>query len=67
LVVATNDLWIASSAIRHGIPLISNNRKHFEKIPTLILISETPAKTTPVPTTGDLFKSPVSGTPPTTK
>ncbi|HEY3975588.1 MAG TPA: type II toxin-antitoxin system VapC family toxin [Candidatus Sulfotelmatobacter sp.] len=67
LVVATNDLWIASSAIRHGIPLISNNRKHFEKIPALILISETPTKTTPVPTTGNLFKPLDSGTPPATK
>lgn len=54
--VGTNDLWIASSAIRHAIPLVSNNRKHFEKIPGLRLISETPAKTAPVSTTGDLFK-----------
>ena len=29
--VADNDLWIAACAIRHSIPLISNNRKHFEK------------------------------------
>ncbi len=27
--VAGNDLWIAACAIRHSIPLISNNRKHF--------------------------------------
>lgn len=57
LVVAANDLWIASCAIRHAIPLISNNRKHFEKIPGLTLISETPAKTAPVPTTESLFKT----------
>jgi tRNA(fMet)-specific endonuclease VapC len=56
LTVGTNDLWIAACAIRHAIPLITNNRKHFEKIPGLTLISETPAKTAPVPTTGDLFK-----------
>ncbi len=55
-VVATNDLWIASCAIRQAIPLISNNRKHFERIPGLTLISETPTKTAPVPTTDDLFK-----------
>jgi tRNA(fMet)-specific endonuclease VapC len=58
VVVATNDLWIASCAIRHAIPLVSNNRKHFEKIPNLTLISETPVKSIPVPKTGDLFKPP---------
>ena len=58
LVVAPNDLWIASCAIRHAIPLISNNRKHFEKIPGLRLISEVPAKASPVPVSGDLFKTP---------
>jgi tRNA(fMet)-specific endonuclease VapC len=29
IVVADNDLWIAACAVRHSIPLISNNRKHF--------------------------------------
>jgi tRNA(fMet)-specific endonuclease VapC len=40
--VADNDLWIAACAVRHSIPLISNNRAHFEKIPGLVLISEAP-------------------------
>ncbi len=40
--VADNDLWIAASAVRHSIPLISNNRSHFEHIPGLVLISEAP-------------------------
>jgi len=40
--VADNDLWIAACALRHSIPLISNNRGHFEAIPGLILISEAP-------------------------
>jgi len=56
LVVADNDLWIAACAVRHSIPLITNNRKHFEKIPGLHLISESPAKTVPPPTTKDLFE-----------
>jgi predicted nucleic acid-binding protein len=38
--VADNDLWIAACAVRHSIPLVSNNRAHFEVIPSLILISE---------------------------
>jgi hypothetical protein len=41
-VVADNDLWIASCAVRHKLPLISNNRKHFQAIPELTLISEAP-------------------------
>lgn len=56
ITVADNDLWIAACAVRHSIPLISNNRKHFDKIPGLVLISETPAKTAPVPKTTSLFE-----------
>jgi tRNA(fMet)-specific endonuclease VapC len=39
-VLADNDLWIAACALRHKLPLVSNNRKHFEGIPGLTLISE---------------------------
>jgi tRNA(fMet)-specific endonuclease VapC len=38
--IAANDRWIAACAIRHDIPLISNNRRHFDGIPGLNLISE---------------------------
>jgi len=41
--VADNDLWIAACAIRHGIPLVSNNFKHFDGIPGLVLRSEVQA------------------------
>src|SRR5579863_6724660 len=41
-VVADNDLWIAACAVRHKLPLISNNRKHFQVVPELNLISEAP-------------------------
>jgi hypothetical protein len=40
--VADNDLWIAATAVRHSIPLISHNRKHYDDIPDLVFISETP-------------------------
>jgi hypothetical protein len=53
--------WIEASAIRHSIPLVSNNRKHFERIPGLKLISESPSKTAPVPTSGELFKTAAHG------
>jgi predicted nucleic acid-binding protein len=47
--VLQNDLWIAACALRHNLPLISNNRKHFEGIPGLNLISEAPKTRLPEP------------------
>ena len=41
--VGDNDLWIAACAIRHSIPLVSNNFKHFNGISGLILKSESQA------------------------
>lgn len=38
--IEDNDTWIAACAIRYSIPLISNNRSHFERILDLVLISE---------------------------
>jgi tRNA(fMet)-specific endonuclease VapC len=40
--VGDNDLWIAACAVRHAIPLITHNRRHFEGIPGLNFISEAP-------------------------
>jgi predicted nucleic acid-binding protein len=42
LSVATNDLWIAACAKRHSLTLVTHNRKHFEKIPGITVISEAP-------------------------
>jgi hypothetical protein len=50
-----NDLWIAACALRHSVPLISNNRKHFEKISGLQLISLALEKAPAVPTKKNLF------------
>lgn len=41
-VIGANDLWIAACSVRHGLPLVSNNRKHFQGIPGLTLLSEAP-------------------------
>jgi len=38
--IADNDLWNAACAVRHSIPLVSNNFRHFSRIPGLVLISE---------------------------
>jgi tRNA(fMet)-specific endonuclease VapC len=40
--IPANDRWIAACAIRHAIPLASHNRRDFENIPNLVLISEAP-------------------------
>jgi predicted nucleic acid-binding protein len=40
--VEANDRWIAACAIRHGLPLVTNNRRHFEGIAGLTLICEAP-------------------------
>lgn len=36
-----NDLWTAALALRYGLPLVTHNRKHFEGIEALTLISHT--------------------------
>ena len=51
--VPGNDLWIATCAIRHSIPLVTHNRKHFDGIPRLILISQVAPP--PAPKPGRLF------------
>lgn len=38
--LASNDLWIAACAIRHALTLVTNNRKHFDGIPGLSIISK---------------------------
>lgn len=38
--VAPSDAWIAAVALRHGLPLVTHNRRHFEQLAGLTLISE---------------------------
>jgi len=38
--ISDNDLWIAACAIRHSIPLVTHNRRHFDDVKGLIIISE---------------------------
>ena len=52
-VMAGNDRWIAACAIRHNLPLVTNNRKHFDNIHGLTIITETPPPPPQAP--GDLF------------
>jgi predicted nucleic acid-binding protein len=38
--LATLDAWIAATALRHGLRLVTHNRRHFEGITGLRIISE---------------------------
>jgi len=38
--ISHEDAWIAATALRHEIPLVTHNRRHFEHVPGLMLISE---------------------------
>ena len=38
--VESSDLFIAATAIAHGLPLATRNRKHFERIEGLILFDD---------------------------
>ena len=38
--IGPNDAWIAACAVRHHVPLITHNPKHFENITSLQVITE---------------------------
>ena len=40
--IAVDDAWIAAAARLYRLPLVTHNRKHFERIPGLDVISEAP-------------------------
>ena len=35
LLIGTNDLWIAATAIAHDVPLVTGNDRHFTRVPDL--------------------------------
>lgn len=41
--IGQNDLWIASTALAHGAPLLTRNRRHFDRMPGLRLVVGEPA------------------------
>jgi predicted nucleic acid-binding protein len=38
LILGTNDLWIAASALVHGMPVVTENRNEFRRVPGLEVI-----------------------------
>ena len=37
--IGANDLWIASAALAHQLPLVTNTRSHFERVPGLAVVN----------------------------
>jgi len=38
--ISLNDAWIAACAVRHAVPLVTHNAKHFKDIDSLQIITE---------------------------
>lgn len=38
--IQPNDAWVAACAVRHGVPLVTHNAKHFQGISELKIITE---------------------------
>lgn len=37
--IGDNDVWIAATALRHNLPLLTNNVQHFQRVPGLNVIA----------------------------
>ena len=38
LLIAANDLWIAVTALAHGVPVLTRNVAHYERVPGLTVL-----------------------------
>jgi predicted nucleic acid-binding protein len=38
LLIGANDLWIAAAGLAYGIPVVSRNSRHFERVPGLEVV-----------------------------
>lgn len=39
LLIGSNDLWIAATAVAHGMPLVTANTGHFQRVPGLEVVT----------------------------
>lgn len=39
LLIGTNDLWIAATALVHGIGVVTHNKDEFERVPGLVVVT----------------------------
>jgi len=44
--IECGDCWIAATAVRHGIPLVTHNARHYVDVPLLRLLTHTGATST---------------------
>lgn len=41
LLIGANDLWIAATALAHGRPVVTRNKRHYRRVPGLRVLSYT--------------------------
>jgi predicted nucleic acid-binding protein len=39
LLIGANDLWIAAASLAYGVPVVTRNAQHFERVPGLSVLS----------------------------
>jgi len=39
LLIGSNDLWIAATALAHGLPVVTRNEQHYRRVPGLRVMS----------------------------
>ena len=41
MLIGANDMWIAATALAHGMPVVTRNDRHFRRVPGLRVVSYT--------------------------
>lgn len=39
MLIGSNDLWIAATAVAHAMPIVTRNRAHFSRVPGVEVIA----------------------------
>ena len=41
MLIGSNDMWIAATALAHGMPLVTRNERHYRRVPGLVVVGYT--------------------------